>query len=79
METNPYKSLLRRKTKLRNLGYDYRGQILRRSLSSVIYLNENVAEFVERLETIMTNLVYSVKSIKKSVNFLVDKDEDYIN
>lgn len=79
MENNPYKALLRRRTKLRNLGFDYRGKILRRSLSSVIYMNENVAEFVERLEVIITNLVYSVKSIKKQVNFLVDKDEDYIN
>lgn len=74
-----YKALHRRKTKLKNLGYDYRGKIMQRSLSSIIYLNENVEGFLKYIEDIMTYLVYSVKSIKKRVNFLVDKDEDYIN
>ena len=74
-----YKLLHRRKTKLRNLGYDYRGRIMSRSLSSIIYLNENVEEFLSYIEKVMTHLVYSVKSIKKRINFLVDKDEDYIN
>lgn len=74
-----YKALHRRKTKLKNLGYDYRGKIMQRSLSSIIYLNENVEGFLKYIEDVMTHLVYSVKSIKKRVNFLVDKDEDYIN
>ena len=74
-----YKALLRRKTRLRNLGYDYRGKIMSRSLSSIIYLNENVEGFLKYIEDIMTHLIYSVKHIKKKVNFLVDKNEDYIN
>ena len=73
-----YSATKLRKTRLKNLGYDYRGRILKNSLSSWVY-NSAAKEFIIRLESILTMMVTSIKSIRKSVNYMVSEDSDAIN
>ena len=78
MEMSLYQIAKLRKTRLKNLGYDYRGRILKNSLSSWVY-NSSAKEFILRLETILTMMVSSIKSIRKSINYMIDEDSDMIN
>lgn len=78
MGTSLYQASKLRKTRLKNLGYNYRGRILKNSLSSWVY-NSSAKEFILRLEAILTMMVTSIKSIRKSVNYMIDEDSDMIN
>lgn len=78
MEMSLYQIAKLRKTRLKNLGYDYRGRILKNSLSSWVY-NSSAKEFILQLESILTMMVSSIKSIRKSVNYMIDEDSDMIN
>lgn len=78
MEMSLYQIAKLRKTRLKNLGYDYRGRILKNSLSSWVY-NSSAKEFILKLEAILTMMVSSIKSIRKSVNYMIDEDSDMIN
>lgn len=68
-----------RKTKLLNLGYRYQGNLLKNNLSSIIYNNKHVHDYLQYVEKILQNVIFSIKSIKRNINYLVDKDTDFIN
>ena len=74
MKQSLYKITNTRKTKLKNAGYDYRGKILRRSLSSYLYEEEKRAEILNHVDSIFTFLVEKVKTIKTFYNYTVPKD-----
>lgn len=74
-----YKAMKLRKTKLKNLGYRYQGNLLKDSLSSLVYNSKSANEFLKYVELVLNHLIYAVKSIKKNNNYMVDKDTDFIN
>lgn len=61
-------------------GFEYRGQILKRSLSSQMFdVNETLNTYLSKIESIVYEWVEAVKQIKIHANPAVDKYEDKIN
>ena len=63
----------------KHLGYKYKGLIFIRSIDNNLLSNPIVKGFVSRLEDIIQAWVYNAKSIKKFVNYNIDKNSDKIN
>jgi len=64
---------------LKNNGYDYRGRLLLRNTYSGFWDSQLMAGFGELVEATLQNIIFSIKSIKKSVNIYVKKDDDDTN
>lgn len=61
------------------LGFDYKGQILKRTLSSQMFdVNETLDTYLSKIESIVYEWVESVKQIKISANPALDKYESKI-
>lgn len=57
-----------------HLGYDYRNRILKRSLSGMLFLEQKRKAILENIELTVTYLVEYIKTIKKSFNYVFEKD-----
>jgi hypothetical protein len=79
MKDSLYDKTNTRKTRLKNTGFNYRGQILRRSLSPYLYREETRASILEEIDRIITFWVDNVKTIKTFYNYTVPKDYTDIN
>lgn len=62
-----------------NLGYDYRKNLMKRSVSSHLLKNKTLATFIGYLNDIFVKDIDSVKRIKTFFNYIVDKDDIKIN
>lgn len=62
-----------RNNRILNIGFDYRNQILRRSLSKYIYLERKREMILNKLEVLFTWMVEHIKNIKKTFNYSMDK------
>lgn len=74
-----YRSQKHRKDHIGNLGYDYRGQHVERNFSKSIKQNEIFRPVLSLVNTLIDEMILSVKSIKARVNYCVDPDTDLIN
>jgi len=61
----------------KNLGYDYRGKILRSTTSPVLWSNPIQAPLLYRIEAMINFLIDQVKYIKKT--FSIAHERDSIN
>ncbi|CAB4159172.1 hypothetical protein UFOVP699_69 [uncultured Caudovirales phage] len=74
-----YRPIYSRNEKRKNTGFDYKGQILKRSLSSQMFgLNPTLDYFLGQIEKIVYEWVEAVKQIKISANPALDKYENKI-
>lgn len=60
-------------------GFDYRGRILLRHTDPSIWNNPIMRGFGIHLERILGELFHQIKMIKKSINYIVDIDDDNIH
>ena len=60
---------------IKNIGYDYSGNILRNSLSSYLYLDTRIAGFLGFLENAVTKLFNSTKRVHHYFNFTIDENK----
>jgi len=76
-----YKSLKHRKDNVKNLGYDYRGNIMKNSISNIIKNsnNQTLQDILKLIDSCLDFMIVGVKTIKSRVNICVDKDTDLIN
>jgi hypothetical protein len=75
-----YRPAFKRKEKRTNTGFDYKDQILKRSLSSQLFgTNQTLDTFLEDINKIVYEWTECVKQIKIFANPAVDKYEDKIN
>ena len=74
-----YKALKHRSDNNTDPAFNYRGRILLRYTQSSIWGNPFMKSFGVKLEKIINHLIYQVKTIKKTVNYIVDQDDDIIN
>lgn len=80
LETSPYTSLKHRKDALLNQGFDYNGQIFRRTMSSQMFAsNATFVAFLGKVEVIVYELIQQVKHIKTHFNPAMDKDQRTLN
>ncbi|MEK0336760.1 MAG: hypothetical protein QQN41_04915 [Nitrosopumilus sp.] len=59
----------------KNLGYDYRGKILRKSTSSELWANPLQTAMMGQIEAMMTFVLEQVKMIKKWYSIAHEKDD----
>lgn len=76
-----YKSLKHRKDNIINLGYDYRGNIMKNSVSNIIRNSKNqvIQDILKLIDDCLGLMIMGVKTIKTRTNICVDKDTDLIN
>jgi len=63
----------------KNLGYDYRGKILRTTTSSELWGNPLQTSMIGQIESMMTYILEQVKMIKKWYSIAHEKDTLNIN
>ena len=74
-----YRPIYERKENRKNIGFNYKGQILKRTLSSQMFGSHPLLDYLlERVEKIVYEWVESVKQIKISANPALDKYENKI-
>lgn len=74
-----FRPVLQRREKRKHVGFDYRDQILKRTLSSQMFeVNETLTTYISQIEKIVYEWVEAVKQIKIHANPAVDKYEDKI-
>ncbi len=75
-----YKATYEEGWRLKNLGYDYGSNLLRKTMSNYMFRNTRLATFLEEhLQPIMVFWINRVKFIRIFFNFGVPKDYDKIN
>lgn len=73
---SPYTKLKQSKDVLLHTGFDYKGQVLKRTLSRQMFrTNDTLLGFLERIDTVIYELIESVKRIKTFGNPALDKNE----
>jgi len=65
--------------KFLNLGYNYRGRILRNGTSPEIWKNPLQIPFYARLESFLVFLIEEVKTIKKTFSIAHNKNDITLN
>jgi hypothetical protein len=74
-----YRPIYERKEKRQNLGFNYKGQILKKTLSSQMFGSHPLLDYLlDQVEKIVYEWVEAVKQIKISVNPALDKYENKI-
>lgn len=75
-----YRAAYKRREVLTNPGFDYKDQILKRTLSSQLFgANTTLDNYLNYLNKIVYEWVESIKQIKIFANPALDKYEDKIN
>lgn len=74
-----YRPIYERKESRLHVGYDYRGKILKNTLSSQMFAGgDTLIGFIAHIEKIVHEWVEAVKQIKIHVNPALDKNESKI-
>ena len=75
-----YKATYENGWELKNLGYDYGNNLMKNTLSSYMFRNDRLREFIEGyLSPIMVFFINKVKYLRIYYNFAVPKDYEKIN
>ncbi len=62
-----------------DLGYDYRGNIFKRSASPVLFNNENNSKILGEIDKMIVMLVDTVKQIKLQYMISLNKNDRNVN
>jgi hypothetical protein len=74
-----YRPIFDRREKRENTGFDYKGQILKKTLSSQMFGAHPLLDYLlERVESVVYEWVEAVKQIKITANPALDKYENKI-
>jgi hypothetical protein len=77
---SPYTKIQQSKDFVPNTGFDYEGQILRRTMSRQMFrTNATLGGFLEWVDAIVYELIESVKRIKTFANPALDKNDRRLN
>jgi hypothetical protein len=79
MDESLYDATYSRTEKINNIGYNYKGKILRNTTSSYLYEDPTRASILDQFETLFYFLVESVKLIRTYYNYTVPKNYKKIN
>jgi hypothetical protein len=75
-----YRPIYKRNEKRLNLGYDYKDNIMKNTLSSQMFeVNSTLDLFIKKINDIVYNWIESVKQIKIHANPAIEKYEKDLN
>ncbi len=72
-------STLHQFDKLENIGYDWRNNSLKKSLSPYILSDSKRLAIIEYMQIIVAYILDYASNIKKSINYTVDKNYKHLN
>lgn len=72
-------ALKHNRDQIKNKGFDYRNQILRRSVDPNLQRNPNVLDFINKVEPMIEELIFRIKNFKAYRNPYIDAESDDIN
>ena len=73
---SPYTAIKQSKDSLLHVGYDYRGKVLKRTMSRQMFrTNETLLGFLDYVDKTVYELIECVKRIKTFANPAMDKNE----
>lgn len=79
-KNSPYRKTFTRNDKRLHMGFDYKDQILKRTTSNQLWgVSDLLDKLLNNLNSILYNLVESVKQIKVWNNPALDKHENKFN
>lgn len=61
------------------LGYDYRGNLYKNTVSSYVFNDDKTAGMINTLEVLMNELLESTKNIKKTFNYTLSRNYTNFN
>lgn len=79
MKESLYDAATSRNERINNLGFNYKGKILRKTISPYLYSDPERATILDKFDNWLFFLVEKVKSIKTFYNYTVPKDYTKIN
>ena len=62
-----------RENKVKHAGFDFRGKVLQRSLSALLYSEPKRAAILDSFEPILAFLIDSIKHVRKFRNYHIPK------
>ncbi len=74
-----YEALVHQQDDLKNIGYDWRPNLMKKSLSKYLLGNKDVEAVVVQYTKLLTFIVDTIQQIRKSINYAVDKKYKYIS
>jgi hypothetical protein len=69
-----YESLIHQQDDIKNVGYDWRPNLMRKGMSKYLLANDDVAGMVNQYTVLLSFIVDKIQEIKKSINYTVDKN-----
>lgn len=74
-----YQTAIHAQDDIKNVGYDWRKNLMDKTLSKYLLSNPTVSTMVNQYRTLMVYLIDKVQDIKKAVNYTVDKHYKHIS
>lgn len=78
-EYNFWYNIYNRNNNIKHVGFNYKGRILKRTLSGVFWLENKREMILNKFDEILYNMVEHVKDIKRSMNYILDKKYNKFN
>lgn len=69
-----WESVKHRKDDIKHKGYSFRGNVLWKSISNIFYKENKRRDILMAIEVCIVFLIDSVKTIKKTYNYALDKN-----
>lgn len=77
LQKSPWYAMYHTQDNLKNLGFDYHGHVLEKTISKVIFENKNNKAMLTRVEAMLNYLIDTVKQIK--LQYLISLNKNDIN
>lgn len=74
-----YKCLYDYKKNNLQLGFNYKNNIMKKTLSNFLFLDKKRERFLNQLDILFYELIENVKNIKKTFNYAINKDNYDLN
>lgn len=74
-----YEALVHQQDDLKNIGFDWRPNLMTKSLSKYLLANKDVEAVVAQYTKLLTYIVDTIQQIRKSINYAVDRKYKYIS
>jgi hypothetical protein len=74
-----YQYMIHLQDDLKNTGFDWRNNLMQKSVSQYLLADPKRLEIINQMQTLLIFLIDKISSIKKAVNYTVDKNYKYLN
>lgn len=74
-----YQYMIHLQDDLKNTGYDWRANLFNKSFSQYLLADAKRSQIIGQIQTLMVFMIDKISTIKKAMNYTVDKNYKYLN